>query len=72
MDKPNGIEAQPVQMHEIVIRMAGGQIQVGTTPMDDLLKFGMIEMAKLALIEQRIMAASGKGPPLIVPARFSS
>jgi hypothetical protein len=62
---------QPVVL-EIVIRSIGGQIQIGASPMDDVTKLGLLEMAKVALIEQRAQVAAGKGPPLIVPGRFAS
>jgi hypothetical protein len=71
MDKPNGVVEVP--MHELVIRWipSNGQLQFGCSTQDPVLQLGMIEMAKVAMIEQRAAAAAGKGPSLIVPARFS-
>lgn len=75
MDGQNGAQAaQQVQVFEVIIRWvpATGQIQVASSQMDDTIKFGMLEMAKVAINQQREAAASGKGPSLIVPGRFSA
>jgi hypothetical protein len=51
---------------------ATGQVQFRSNQPDPVVQLGMLEMAKVALIEQKISAAQGKGPQLVVPARFSS
>ena len=63
-----------VQINEVVIRWipTTGQIQIGSNIADPVLQLGMLEMAKVAMIEQRAAAASGKGPNVIVPGRFAS
>jgi hypothetical protein len=75
MSEGNGataVKQVPVEAYEVHIRWvpSTGQIQFASTQMDDVLKLGMIEMAKIALAEQRAAAAAGKGPSLIVPGRF--
>lgn len=74
--KPNGgAPAMATEhIHQIVIRMipSNGQVQVGTSPMDNVMKLGLIEMAKAATITEMVMAATGQQPSVIVPGRFAS
>lgn len=60
------------QIFEFVIRWnpATGELSTGSNAPDPVAQLGMLEMAKVALIEQRAAAASGKGPSVIVPGRF--
>jgi hypothetical protein len=68
------IKAAAEPIHQIVIRLvpSQGQVQVGTSPMDNILKLGLLEMAKAATITEMVMAATGQKPSVIVPARFAS
>ena len=67
------LEAKKVQMFEVIVRWVPetGQLQVGSSQVDPVIQYGMLEMAKQALTEQRQAVASGKGPSLIVPGRFN-
>lgn len=60
---------QQVVVFEVVIRYLPqtGQIQVGSSQIDDVTKMGMLEMAKVALINQ----ANQPQSPLVVSGRFA-
>lgn len=77
MEPGNGlakIDPVNVQINELVVRWipSTGAVQVGSNLSDPVLQLGMLEMAKVALIEQRVLNATGKGSPVIVPGRFAS
>jgi len=63
---------QPVApVFELAIRWSPttGQIQVVGSQMDDVTRYGMLEMAKVAILNQSRQQAQS---PLIVPGRFAS
>lgn len=67
-------KAAAAQVYEVVIRWvpSSGQVQFASNTNDPVLQLGLLEFAKVCMIEQRVAAASGKGPALVVPARFQS
>jgi hypothetical protein len=74
-DQPSGAPVPKVaHVHEVVIRWVPetGNIQFGSSVADPVIQLGLLEMAKMALIEQKIQTLMGKGPSLIVPGRFAS
>ena len=65
------IKQQEVIALELAIRWMPqtGQLQVVGSQVDDVTKLGMLEMAKVAILNQ---SQQRKDTPLIVPARFAS
>jgi hypothetical protein len=47
-----------------------GRIEFQWPQVDDVLKLGMLEMAKVVLAEQRQKSGMANGTPLIMPARI--
>jgi hypothetical protein len=73
-DGGNGIPQlgqKEVVAFELAIRWvpATGQLQVVGSQVDEVTKLGMLEMAKVALINQNAQRAQS---PVIVPGRFAS
>jgi hypothetical protein len=68
------IAPEQLVVHELVIRWMPqtGQIQFGCSVNDQIVQLGMLEMAKMALVEQKVQAMLGHGPSVIVPGRFAS
>ncbi len=66
------IPANSVQTIRITIEWqpANGQINFGWPQVDDVIKLGMLEMAKSVLTEVRTKANAASASPLIVPARL--
>jgi hypothetical protein len=72
----NGVKVEQKVAHvlELTIRFVPetGEIRMAASAADPVTLLGMLEFAKVAMIEQRAAQASGKGPSLIVPGRFAS
>jgi len=74
MSEPtNGTPQKVAHIHEVVIRWIPetGQIHFAASMPDPVVQLGLLEMAKMALIEQKVQALMGKTTSLIVPGRFS-
>ncbi len=66
MSEPNGVGVPAIQI-VISFLPTTGQIQVQWPQIDDIGKLGLIEMAKVALLEERRQRANSEPSRLIVP-----
>jgi hypothetical protein len=62
--------AQQIVVHELVVRWvpATGQVQFASSIPDEVAQLGLLEMAKMALVEKKIRAITGTEPSRIIPA----
>lgn len=74
----NGISSpdlvQQMVVHKLVIQWvpSTGQVQFACSLNDEVAQLGLLEMAKMALIEKKVRAITGVEENLIVPGRFAS
>lgn len=66
-------KAASAQIFELVVRYVPttGAVQFGSNTNDTVLQLGLLEFAKVCIIEQKLSAAA-KGSALVVPGRFQS
>jgi hypothetical protein len=69
MEQTNGKAAAPVVL-ELTIQWSPqtGQLGIKWPQVDDVLKMGMLEMAKSVMIEARAQAGMSKPSSLVIPA----
>lgn len=68
MEQPK-LEVQHVPAIRLTITWSPqtGQIEIGWPNVDDIVKLGMLEMAKTVLVEMRAKAGMAQPSPLVLP-----